>query len=356
MPRIIIFLPITHLPLPSLPLMKLRIAAITLLISSHFLTPAHAWSEGGHRVIALIAYEKLSPEQRTRALNILRHHPRFREDFESAVPATIQQSPEGDRQRWLFTQAAAWPDIARSLPEPLLSLYHRPTWHYINLPVYLDDASMLQLKSQIKANQRLEWKEGSDPTWNNAVQTLDMASQKLRVASTSDEQKALMLCWLLHSVGDLHQPLHCVSLFSLHHFPELKSGDMGGNGIPFAGRNPLRPQTLHSLWDGLLGYGGSINDLRARASRLLLDPKLNALVERSGEITNVAQWIEEGQDSASAYAYTTDVRSQILAMRADRLMPITLSEDYMKQAGAIAQERASIAGHRLAGLLADLLK
>lgn len=336
--------------------MKLRIAATCLLIFSHDQGPVQAWSEGGHRVIALIAYEKLSPEQRTRALDILSHHPRFSEDFESAMPATLRQSPESDRQRWLFTQAAAWPDVVRSFPEPLLSLYHRPTWHHVNLPVFLDEPSMIQLKPQIKANQRLEWKESGDPTWNNAAQTVDMAIQKLRVSSTSKEQKALMLCWLLHSVGDLHQPLHCVSLFSLRQFPDLKSGDMGGNGIPVAGKNSLSPQTLHSIWDGLLGYGGSINELRARASRLLLDPKLRTLSEKSRQITGISQWVEEGRQIASASAYTPDVRTQLLSMRTDHLMPVALPENYLQQAGAIAQERASIAGHRLAGLLGDLLK
>lgn len=336
--------------------MKLRIVAISLLFFSHFLPQALAWSEGGHRVIALVAYEKLSPDQRAQALKILHHHPRYQEDFESSMPATVAQSSEADQNRWLFTQAAAWPDLVRDLPEPALSLYHRSTWHHINLPVFLDEASTLQLQSKIKTNQQLKWKESDDPTWNNAAQTIDMAMKKLRSSSTSEEQKALMLCWLLHSVGDIHQPLHCVSLFSVYQFPNLKSGDFGGNDIPVAGKNPLRPQTLHSLWDGLLGYGGSINDLRGRATRLLLDPKLNTLSEKSRKITSPFQWVEEGRDAASKYAYTPEMRNQLLTMRVGHLMPVTLPENYRQQAGAIAQERASIAGHRLARMLGDLLK
>lgn len=331
--------------------MKSLIMALCLLFFSHFLAQAHAWSEGGHRVIALITWENLSPEQRSRCLQILRHHPRFSEDFEGAMPAMIAQSPVSEQSSWLFTQAAAWPDLARNLPEPTQSLYHRSTWHHINLPVFLDETSMLQLKSQIKTNQRLTWKDGSDPTWNNAAQTIDMAVKKLVDTSTSEAQKALMLCWLLHSVGDLHQPLHCVSMFSLHQFPNLKSGDMGGNEIPVALKKSLRPRTLHSIWDGLLGYGGSLNELRARAARLLSDAKLNAAVEKSQEAPSVAQWIEEGRNIASANAYTPEVRNQLLTMRADRLMPVSLSENYMKQAGSIAQQQASIAGHRLARML-----
>jgi hypothetical protein len=336
--------------------MNLRILAFCLLVFSHFLSQACAWSEGGHRVIALIAYEKLNPEQRNLIIEILRHHPRFQEDFESAMPTTLMQSPESDQHRWLFTQAAAWPDLVRNLPEPALSLYHRPNWHYINLPVFLDEPSALQLKPHVKTNQRLEWREGSNPTWNNAAQTIDMAMKQLASASTNDTQKALMLCWLLHSVSDIHQPLHCVTLFSLHQFPNLKSGDMGGNEIPVNGKNPLRSQTLHSTWDGLLGYGASINALRARASRLMLDPKLNALAEKSQDVTGIAQWIEEGRATASTYVYTPDLRNQLLSMRADHLLPVTLSENYLKQAGAIAQLRAILAGHRLAGMLGEIAK
>ena len=59
------------------------------------------------------------------------------------------------------------------------------------------------------------------------------------------EAKAVAYCWLMHLVGDIHQPLHFTALFSQDRFPQ---GDRGGNDIPLTqGRN------LHALWDNLLG-------------------------------------------------------------------------------------------------------
>lgn len=39
-------------------------------------------------------------------------------------------------------------------------------------------------------------------------------------------EKSMMLRYLVHVVGDVHQPLHSASLFDNEHFPK---GDMGGN-------------------------------------------------------------------------------------------------------------------------------
>ena len=46
-----------------------------------------------------------------------------------------------------------------------------------------------------------------------------------KVRSGTDEEKAIYLTWLMHLVGDIHQPLHCAAVFS-EQFP---NGDKGGN-------------------------------------------------------------------------------------------------------------------------------
>ncbi len=332
---------------------KNKIICLALLIFSQSFNKVNAWSEGGHRVIALLAYETLSPYQRTSLTELLRHHPRFHEDFELHMPLKIDQSSELEQQRWIFTQAAIWPDLARTFQEPAYALYHRSRWHHINLPVFLNEASAHDLRTKIKTNQQMEWREGSDPTWNNAAQSIDMAIKNLHSSSIADAQKALMLCWLIHLVGDIHQPLHCVSLFSSHQFPNLQYGDMGGNEIPIAGKNPLRPQTLHSIWDGLLGYDSSMNDLRARASRFLQDETQRSEISKYLAISSIPQWIEEGRQLAATYAYSSDVREKLTGMKADSIMPVSLSENYLRQAGAIARLRACVAGQRLAKILSE---
>jgi hypothetical protein len=72
----------------------------------------------------------------------------------------------------------------------------------------------------------------------------------------TDEEKAIYLTWLLHLVGDIHQPLHCTAVFS-EQFP---NGDKGGNDAFIRIRSS--PVKLHAFWDGLLGNGttaGAIN-------------------------------------------------------------------------------------------------
>ena len=59
--------------------------------------------------------------------------------------------------------------------------------------------------------------------------------------------QAYDLAWLLHLVGDIHQPLHAVARFTTQH----PAGDRGGNDFKIQGT----PDNLHSLWDDLLGSG-----------------------------------------------------------------------------------------------------
>jgi S1/P1 nuclease len=61
------------------------------------------------------------------------------------------------------------------------------------------------------------------------------------------ELRAVYLSWLIHLVGDIHQPLHCVSLFT-YDYPH---GDRGGND--FYVKPGQRGVRLHGIWDELLG-------------------------------------------------------------------------------------------------------
>src|SRR4051794_37148479 len=63
---------------------------------------------------------------------------------------------------------------------------------------------------------------------------------------TTAEDKAVALCWILHLIGDVHQPLHCATLYS----PQFERGDLGGNsfGVKINGKE----YRLHTFWDNAL--------------------------------------------------------------------------------------------------------
>ena len=81
----------------------------------------HAWSEGGHHLIAAIAFSLLTDQEQDELLAVLKQHPRFAEDF---VPPDKLANDE-ERTRWIVGRAGYWPDVARKQPK-----YHRATWHY----------------------------------------------------------------------------------------------------------------------------------------------------------------------------------------------------------------------------------
>src|SRR5258707_10011420 len=78
-------------------------------------------------------------------------------------------------------------------------------------------------------------------------------------------QRAVALTWLFHLVGDLHQPLHTIQLFSR----EYPHGDRGGNEVCIRLAPERAPLDLHRLWDGLLTSTNNIGRLSKIAAELL---------------------------------------------------------------------------------------
>src|SRR5690349_2587040 len=115
-------------------------------------TSGWAWSGGGHKVTALIAWRQMDEPSRGRVVEILKSHPRWQEDFAAEMPAEIANGTESERQRWIFAQAAIWPDKIRRLPE-----FHRSTWHYINEPVFLSELDSAALTGHLEVNVRYQW-------------------------------------------------------------------------------------------------------------------------------------------------------------------------------------------------------
>ena len=198
-----------------------RVLALFLCL----LLPAQAfgWNEKGHLAIARLAWLKLSACDRQKCSAILSTHPHYTEYLSADKPEKLAAD------EWAFMRAAYWPDWVRSNHS---EEFNRPTWHYIT-------AAYVPPYSQLKASDLT----GSEP---NVVTQISASLEKIAVGSPAD--RAIYLCWLLHLVGDIHQPLHCCSQLS-ELFPQ---GDQGGNLalVRIAGGMPVR---LHFAWDAMLG-------------------------------------------------------------------------------------------------------
>lgn len=295
------------------------------LLALALAAPAPAWNATGHRVIAAIAYDRIKPSTRAKIDALLARHP----DYATLLAAGAPSDPAG-RAREAFLDAAVWPDVikgdnrfydntrANARPTALLpgfpSMARHTDWHYIDIPFSPDGTAL------------------EPPKTPNALEQL---KRLIKIVGRADPDGAYDLPWLIHLVGDVHQPLHCASRF----VQPQPHGDQGGNLVfVIPGRN------LHAFWDDLAGTDSSdanVSQLAAQIAaefaaghgqhpRLSLDPKA---------------WVQEGAKLAQTRVYTLG------SDPGARDRPLTLTEGYHADAEKLARERMGFAAFRLSAVL-----
>jgi hypothetical protein len=192
-------------------------------------TPALAWNRPGHMVSGAIACQELrrtNPQALGRVVAVLKRHP----DYERLWQARVKdaQAQGIDEAEALLMQAARWPDDARA------RLRGREGWHYINLPYAPNGGPAPE-----------------PPAVNilSAYQTnLDLVRSGNGLPSGRQGQiaRAEALCWVLHLVGDVHQPLHTVSLFLAPQFGG-RTGDRGGTRFTSGRGRPGHHLLAHAV-------------------------------------------------------------------------------------------------------------
>lgn len=214
--------------------MKRRISLLLAAAAATLATaqPARAWDEVGHKVVARIAWNHMTPLARERAVALLMNAPAGA-GLRELLPEDGR--PLAERQMDLFVNAAYWADQIRSRNHPGNRFAHAE-WHYVNF-FWQQDVP------------------GGPITDRPDKGTLgELIAQEQRIvpalanAALADSVRAVDLAWLLHLVGDAHQPLHNSSRIS----PQNPEGDRGGNDFALAGLYPFN--NLHGYWDALIGY------------------------------------------------------------------------------------------------------
>lgn len=303
-----------------------------------------AWHECGHHATALIAYDLLSDDHQKAFVELLREHPRFEEDFEA--PEDVN-----NETRYWVGRAAYWPDVARELPE-----YNRPRWHYdATAPaLVVGDRSKIELPPRRDPLARLfgATLDTDDLNIDEAMLTCGLVLSDPR---RDGSDRAIALCWVLHLMGDCHQPCHAGSLYAERLF-DTTDGDRGGNDVAL-----VNGGNLHALWDGLLGGWYDENKINRVVADIKADSELIETVsaEASADRFSVRDWLAEGRKFSNDFVYTNEVLGQVRAVvegKADRLPELTVSEDYLKNAGAVAKYRACQAGYRMAKVLSVALE
>lgn len=303
----------------------------------------YAWNATGHHVVAYIAYLQLTEAERNKVVGMIRNHERFDEDFKKRMPPDITSADQETRDLWVFLQASVWPDIARGIPKNVRDKFHRPTWHYINQPLYLTEADKAALKGKIRLNFNRDLPQGRSARRNmNVIQAIKYHVRSAGDRRTSKRDLALDICWIMHLTGDIHQPMHSTALFSKERFAE---GDRGGNLIPISGGG-----NLHSRWDGLLGRGLKLNEVKRRGRSLLEDADLKKAGVAAAASMKVDDWLDESHELAKTKAYAAAIYDAVKAADkrgSRRVSAVRLPESYFKTGGKVAQKRVVEAGFRL---------
>jgi hypothetical protein len=343
--------------------------------------PALAWHEVGHMLTTLVAYKQLSPSPAPspavkKLVAIIEHHPRFQEDFAGSMPKGLS---EDGAARWLLCRASVWPDQIRAdrqnppsyPPQPdKQGSYHRGVWHYIDTPLVIfaagtdaDQVKALEAKAQA-AQELAADAPAAEADVKNVLQAIAFNREKL--ARGKPGEQAVALCWLLHLLGDLHQPLHATVLFAPRVFEPAghRHGDEGGNAIHLG-----EHRNLHAIWDAAPdsnpdptydpgeSFDARYNRAYQRALKqidsLLADKELAARGRRAAREQDPKQWARESYELAKEKVYTADIRKQILAAEhagedAEPGVSIQLPDGYRARAHEIGRQRVVQGGYRTA--------
>ncbi len=241
--------------------------------------PALAWGQTGHRVIGAIAQPYLTRHTRHAVRRIL-----------------------GSES---LAEASTWPDFMRASPDPFWHTEASP-FHYVTVPPGRTYAAT-----------------GAPPE-GDAVTALTRFSATLRDPHAAPAERQLALRFIIHIVGDLHQPLHAGN-----------GTDKGGNDVKvsFYGKD----SNLHAVWD----------------SGLIDQQQLS--------YTEMASWLSARISRSQARSWTTADPLIWIAESAairDRIYPASpvLSYDYTFTNKAIVDERLEMGGVRLAAYLNMVLR
>ncbi|MDB5326000.1 MAG: hypothetical protein JWM57_1569 [Phycisphaerales bacterium] len=283
-----------------------------------------AWSAAGHTVVGAIAYDvmkKEHPAELAKVLSILHEHPTY-----DTLSKKVDTSAE-NFDRALFMAAARWPDDVRYAKGG----YSHPDWHYVDFPIIAKGENVT----------------GKPPAAVNALTSLAKQTDVLSAKWSVPKDKAIAICWIAHLVGDLHQPLHCCSLYTA----ALPDGDRGGNET-FVRVGTKRTIPLHKFWDELLGSSAKYQDNANTAAQLRLRPEFarDKLPELRTH-TTPNDWAIESFEAASTTAYIKGT-----LQGGGEKSGVALPATYPNEAKAAAERRAILAGYRLADALTTAVK
>jgi len=324
-------------------------AFLSLFLLTTLAAPTYGWNDFGHMTVAYLAYQKLTPAARERVKGLLALNPNH-DKWVAAVPAGA------DQDLVIFMLAATWADEIKGDPS-----YTSDGSAGGNRPDGSPDPNRntgFDDKLMHKYRHFIDQPFSTDGTPTNTFQVPTPNAQDsialfrgVIASSDPDPKKAYDLSWLLHLVGDVHQPLHtCTRLTAA-----LPNGDDGGNKVKLSCTGC--PSNLHAFWDDALGKTTKLTtppeekglpDAASILAIIAFAKKVRKPNAAQAAKSSEAVWIQESFDAAQQKAYS--------GLVAGTNGSFSLTTSFQKSAKALAKKRVALAGSRLANLINSELK
>ena len=291
--------------------MKSAFALLGLVLLT---TPAFAFWSTGHMIISTIAYNEIQ-----------RMDPTYLKTIQKEIDYLSEYSMENAHS---FIESAVWADDNKGIAWTAFN-----DWHFVDTPV-LEEG----------------WSGDTETELMNATWAIYSMRKTLTNKYTPkfDSGLALSFAWryLIHLVGDIHQPLHASTYYSSK-FPH---GDRGGNSFKINYPDNKEITQLHALWDACVDQYGSIyaplsdsefEYLSAVASNLTQNITRKDVADRL-KTSDERIWAAESHDFAENFLYKDIEYGQ------------TPSKEYIEGGRKIVNEQLVVAGYRLADLMITL--
>jgi hypothetical protein len=280
-------------------ILRFLIALAAFLLPS----PAFAWWEYGHETVAKIAWLEVNPHTRAALRRLLAQSGRL--DTPTCAARTIEQ-------------VSVWPDCIKTLRDRFS--YASP-WHYQNVNICqpFDQESACRdgncVSAQIERNLRM------------------LADKTLPA-----RERLFALAFLVHLMGDLHQPMHAGD-----------HNDLGGNRVQASYGAIAGRTNLHSIWDGLLA-DRSLSTPPGNAEGILSEiAPADRIAMRAGSVTD---WARESWQASRDFAYGSIIADPCGPAPTTR--PV-VTEEITRTLIPIVRRQAARGGERLARLLDEAL-
>jgi len=283
--------------------------------------PAFSWGDEGHEVIARIADHFLTPHAR------------------ESVAAILSTDRTGLTRDTGIAAEATWADKFRDSDRRTSQVHYRQTraWHYIDIEL---DRPVPIVACAPGEEPTPGTPASQGPAEDCIVDKIEQFQRELQSADTATGERRLALQFLLHLVGDIHQPLHAAD-----------DHDHGGNDVPVSAGH--FSGNLHQYWDSVVveGMGADPGEIADRLTREI-SPRQR---RRMGDGTP-ADWARQSFVAARIHAYGKLPGVEPGGPSGRSRAPLQLDEAYAADAQATAALQLKRAGVRLARLLNEALR